>query len=240
MYHEWSTENSKEKRFQIVKMERNRQQNTDWFSIFHFSLEIPWNIINCVPWKVVTWVNSLVACAPSLVLISKLTNGNSIQKIHSQNPTLLKAMGYYPCHSNILYELQYCDPGGLNHSVPPDILHAILLGYFTRLINGFVQLKQINNDKLFVFSDSFLGEVERDLSSVGKALSQQSDPDLPKTHFPLIGYLPNPKKWRQWQWKEKCSWITWSTVDFAMFFATKWKTKDIRKPYWWRSSCRIC
>jgi len=45
-----------------------------------------------------------------------------------------------------------------------------------------------------VFSDSFLGEVERYLSSVGKALSQQSDPDLPKTHFPSIGYLPNPQK----------------------------------------------
>jgi len=63
-------------------------------------------------------------------------------------------MGYYPCHNNVLYDLQYCDPGGLNLSVPPDILHAILLGYFTRLINGFVRLKQNNNDKLFVFSDS--------------------------------------------------------------------------------------
>jgi len=133
---------------------------------------------------------------PNNVPISKLTNGNTIRLIRSQNPTALKAMGYYPCHSNVLYDLQYCDPGGLNHSVPPDILHTILLGYFTRLINGFVRLKQINNDKLFVFSDSFLNEVERDLDSVGKALSQQSDPDLPKTHFPLIGYLPNPKKMR--------------------------------------------
>jgi len=122
--------------------------------------------------------------SPNNIPISTLTNGNIMQQIRSQNPTALKAMGYYPCHSNVLYELQYCDPGGLNHSVPPDILHAILLGYFTRLINGFVRLKQINNDKLFVFSDSFLGQVERDLSSVGKALSQQSDPDLPKTHFP--------------------------------------------------------
>jgi len=107
---------------------------------------------------------------PNNVPISKLTNGNTIQLIRTQNPTALKAMGYYPCHSNVLYELQYCDPEGLNHSVPPDILHTILLGYFTRLINGFVRLKQINNGKLFVFSDSFLNEVERDLNSIGKAL----------------------------------------------------------------------
>jgi len=132
--------------------------------------------------------------SPNNVPLSKLTNGNTIRQIHAQNPTALKAMGYYPCHNNVLYDLQYCDPGGLNLSVPPDILHAILLGYFTRLINGFVRLKQNNNDKLFVFSDSFMDEVERDLHSVGRALAQQSDPDLPKTHFPLIGYLPNPKK----------------------------------------------
>jgi len=76
--------------------------------------------------------------SPNNIPISTLTNGNIMQQIRSQNPTALKAMGYYPCHSNVLYELKYCDPGGLNHSVPPDILHAILLGYFTRLINSFV------------------------------------------------------------------------------------------------------
>ncbi len=137
---------------------------------------------------------SICLDSPNNVPIFKLTNGNRIWQIHTQNPTELKAMGYYPCHSNVLYELWYCDPGGLNHSVPPNILNSILLGYFARLINGFVRLKQINNDKLFVFSDSFLDEVERDLNAVGKVLSQQSDPDLPKTHSPSIDYLPNPKK----------------------------------------------
>ena len=39
-----------------------------------------------------------------------------------------------------------------------------------------------------------MDEVERDLQSVERALAQQSDPYLPKTHFPSISYLPNPKK----------------------------------------------
>jgi len=39
------------------------------------------------------------------------------------------------------YQLQYCDMGGLNQSLPPDILHAVLLGYVTKLINGFACLK---------------------------------------------------------------------------------------------------
>jgi len=89
--------------------------------------------------------------SPNNIPILKLTNGNTIWLIWAQNPTALKAIGYYPCHYNVLYNLKYCDPGGLNLSVPPDILHAILLWYLTRLINGFVRLKQINNDKLFVF-----------------------------------------------------------------------------------------
>jgi len=46
---------------------------------------------------------------------------------------------------------------------------------------------------MFVFSDTFKEEVERDLLSVGCALMKQSDIDLPKTHF-TGGYLPDPKK----------------------------------------------
>jgi len=92
-----------------------------------------------------------------------------------------------------LYDLKYCDPDGLNHSLPPDILHAILLGYVTRLINGFVQLKQENSEKLFIFSEAFKDEVERDLLSVGLAFTKQSDIDLPKTCFPSR-YLLSPQK----------------------------------------------
>ena len=109
------------------------------------------------------------------------------------NPSGLKSIGYYACPYNSLYELQYCDPGGLNFSLPPDILHAILLGYFTRLINGFAHLKKIDNDSMYVFSDSYFVEIEMDLLAVGQALSKQSDVDLAKTHFPS-GYLPDPKK----------------------------------------------
>ena len=146
-------------------------------------------------------------------------------------------MGYYPCHSNVLYELQYCDPGGLNHSVPPDILHAILLGYFTRLINGFVRLKQINNDKLFVFSDSFLNEVERDLNSVGKALSQQSVPDLPKTHFPLIGYYQIQKNEDNGSGKKNAHELRGVLLTLLCFLLLN--GKNSRKLYWGRLSCRI-
>jgi len=83
--------------------------------------------------------------------------------------------------------------GGLNYSLPPDILRAVLLGYVTRLLNGFACLKKEGSKKHFVFSDAYKDEVERDLISIEKALSKQSDMNLPCTHFPS-GYLPNPKQ----------------------------------------------
>ena len=46
---------------------------------------------------------------------------------------------------------------------------------------------------MFVFSDTFKEEVERDLLSVGHALMKQINIDLPKMHF-TGGYLPDPKK----------------------------------------------
>jgi len=71
-----------------------------------------------------------------------MMDGNKIKNMLSDNPMHLKAMGYYACQTNVLYKMQFCDTGGLNHSLPPDILHAVLLGYVTRLINGFVHLKK--------------------------------------------------------------------------------------------------
>jgi len=96
---------------------------------------------------------------PAAVPLCKMTNRKKMRELQNQ-PMTMKAIGYYPCKSTILYELQYCDPRGLNHSLPPDTLHAILLGYFTHLINEFVRLRRIDNDNMFVFSDTFKEEVE--------------------------------------------------------------------------------
>jgi len=51
-------------------------------------------------------------------------------------------MGYYPCMENILYDLTFCDPLGINISTPPEALHAILLGHGTRLLNAFARLEK--------------------------------------------------------------------------------------------------
>jgi len=104
-------------------------------------------------------------------------------------------------------------------------LHAILLGYFTHLINGFVCLHRIDNDNMFVFSDTFKEEVERDLLSVGHALMKQSDIDLPKMHF-TGGYLPDPKKGEDNSSGEKCSRATWSVVDSIVFSSSAWSIED--------------
>jgi len=58
------------------------------------------------------------------------------------------------------------------------------------LINGFARLKKVENDKMYVFSDAYKEEIEKDLLAVGRAFSKQSDIDLPITHF-TSGYLPN-------------------------------------------------
>jgi len=107
-------------------------------------------------------------------------------------------MGYYACQTNVLYKMQFCDTGGLNHSVLPDILHVVLLGYVTRLITGFACLKK----QEVIHTMFFL--IERDLLAVGRALSKQSDIHLPQMHFPS-GYLPNPKKSNDNTSGRKCS-----------------------------------
>jgi len=116
--------------------------------------------------------------SPNNIPMRKMTDGNKIKMMLKDNPAQLKSMGYYACQSNVLYQLQFCDTSGLNQSLPPDILHAVLLGYVTRLINGFAHLKNGSNTH-FVFSELYKEEVKRDLSSVGRALSKQSDMNLP-------------------------------------------------------------
>jgi len=51
-------------------------------------------------------------------------------------------MGYYPCMENILYDLTFCDPLGINISTPPEALHAILPGHGTHLLNAFARLEK--------------------------------------------------------------------------------------------------
>jgi len=51
-------------------------------------------------------------------------------------------MEYYPCMENILYDLTFCDPLGINISTPPEALHAILLGHGTCLLNAFARLEK--------------------------------------------------------------------------------------------------
>jgi len=46
------------------------------------------------------------------------------------------------------------------------------------------------NKDYYVLMESYLEEIERDLLQVGFELSQQSDPDLPKTYFES-GYMPD-------------------------------------------------
>jgi len=95
---------------------------------------------------------------PSAIPLSKMKNSHSLKHLMTTNASSLKSIGYYPCLYSILYDVQYCNPSGLNYSLPPNILHAILLGYFTRLIYGFAHLKKIENDSMYVFSDNCKSE----------------------------------------------------------------------------------
>ena len=68
--------------------------------------------------------------SPVNVPFEKMTKGSKMKHIWDTNRTALKGMGYYACQSNVLYDLQYCDVfGGLNHALPLDILHAMLLDW---------------------------------------------------------------------------------------------------------------
>ena len=65
----------------------------------------------------------------------------------TDHPDIVAQMGYHPCTENIMYDLTFCDPLGINISTPPEVLHAILLGHGTRLLNAFARLQQIKSPK---------------------------------------------------------------------------------------------
>jgi len=71
--------------------------------------------------------------------------------------------------------MQFCDMVALNHSLPPDILHTVLLGYVTRL-NGFAHLNKIGSDSHFLFSNFYKDEVKRDVLSVEEHCQNRPPP----------------------------------------------------------------
>jgi len=70
-----------------------------------------------------------------------LTDAKKIKLNRTINPGKVVEMGYYTCMENILYDLTFCDPLGINISTPPEALHAILLGHGTHLLNAFARLE---------------------------------------------------------------------------------------------------
>ena len=76
-----------------------------------------------------------------------LTDAKKIRLSTLTKPEVAVKMGYYPCTENILYELECCDPLGTNISTPPEALHAIQLGHFTRVLNAFAKLERKRNRK---------------------------------------------------------------------------------------------
>jgi len=75
-----------------------------------------------------------------------LTDAKKIKLNRLECPQKVVEMGYYPCIENILYDLTFCDPLGINISTPPEALHAILLGHGTRLLNAFARLEKEKKD----------------------------------------------------------------------------------------------
>jgi len=71
-----------------------------------------------------------------------LTDAKKIKLNCTIKPDKVVEMGYYPCMENILYDLTFCDPLGINISTPPEALHAILLGHGTCLLNAFARLEK--------------------------------------------------------------------------------------------------
>jgi hypothetical protein len=124
---------------------------------------------------------------------AKLHDSTLLHQLILNDKEEMKRRGFHPCVHNILYELTYCHPKGLSMSLPPENLHAILLGLYVRLLQGFARSKHERIDNQYVFTGSLLPQIEMDLKILGKQLSQQSDPDLPRTHFPS-GYIPDPRK----------------------------------------------
>jgi len=75
---------------------------------------------------------------------------------------------------NILYDLTFCDPLGINISTPPEAFHAILLGHGTCLLNAFARLeKEQKEQKEKKKKDDGDGEEEEDLKREMKKNQQK-------------------------------------------------------------------
>jgi len=114
---------------------------------------------------------------------------NSEEGLFCKKYIAIKAMGCYPFMHNIVPELQYCNPMGLNQAVPPEGLHVILIGYFLYLIQGFSQSHKVKGITIavrakeekethFLFKGCCPDQAEGNWSSI---ISSISHPDLSTT-----------------------------------------------------------
>jgi len=64
-----------------------------------------------------------------LSIPTTLQNGQQYKELMqtSNGRKILNNLGYHVCKHNVLYDMEYCDPGGVNLAVLPQNLHAFLL-----------------------------------------------------------------------------------------------------------------
>jgi len=63
------------------------------------------------------------------------------------DPSKRLGKGYYPCTENIMHDLTFSDPLGINISSPPETLHVILLAHRTRLLSAFARVGNVKLKK---------------------------------------------------------------------------------------------
>lgn len=80
----------------------------------------------------------------------RLTDGNRLAMLRVSRPLAVKDMGYHPNNNNALFKLTYCNKLGANQSLPPELLHTIQLGFFTRLLNGLVRVRKQSDTEVAV------------------------------------------------------------------------------------------
>jgi len=57
----------------------------------------------------------------------------------------ITGMGYYPCYENVLMDIQYLDPQGLNMALPPESMHVECIGYMAHLVQGFSWVRKLRS-----------------------------------------------------------------------------------------------
>ena len=92
------------------------------------------------------------------------------------------AMAYYPCYENVLMDLLYLDPQGLNMALPPESLHVVCIGYMAHLIQGFSRVRKLRSRATseddrsihYVFGETYRKEeqVEAKLKKIGELLQR--------------------------------------------------------------------